>query len=176
VFRLCQRARIFAGAVIAATLIARASPVLGQSLPAGTVVDRIVVDKSDRRLSLYRGNHLLKTYQIALGPNAVGPKEREGDGRTPEGVYIIDAKKRDSAFHRALHVSYPNATDITRARARHVSPGGAIFVHGLPNGSGAIGKAHVLRDWTAGCIALTNEEIEELWRVVPTGTRLEIKP
>jgi murein L,D-transpeptidase YafK len=148
----------------------------GQDLPAGTVANRIVIEKAVRRLSLYRGDHLLKTYKIALGPNSKGRKEQEGDGRTPEGKYIIDSRKRDSAFHRALHISYPNAEDRRRARRRGVSPGGAIMIHGLPNGMGAVGKLHLVRDWTQGCIAVTNEDIEEIWRVVPNGTRVEIKP
>jgi murein L,D-transpeptidase YafK len=162
---------------VAIAVVASSPPVIGQqSLPPGTVADRIVVEKSVRTLALYQGTQLLKKYAVALGPNPVGAKEQEGDGRTPEGVYVIDSKKRDSAFDRALHVSYPNAADLKRARERHVSPGGAIFIHGLPNGFGGIGKAHLRRDWTAGCIALTNEEIEELWRVVPIGTRIEIRP
>jgi murein L,D-transpeptidase YafK len=164
-------------AAVAIAIVAPSSPVLGQqSLPAGTIADHIVVQKSVRTLALYSGTQLLKQYRVALGPNPVGAKGQEGDGRTPEGVYVIDSKKRDSAFHRALHVSYPNAADLKRARERHVSPGGAIFIHGLPNGFDGIGKGHLLRDWTAGCIALTNEEIEELWRAVPIGTRIEIKP
>jgi murein L,D-transpeptidase YafK len=147
-----------------------------QDLPSGTVADRIVVEKSARTLSVFRGSVLLKTYKVALGPNPKGHKEREGDGRTPEGIYTIDSRKRDSAFHRALHISYPNAEDRRNARRRRVSPGGDIMIHGLPNGMGATGKAHVLRDWTNGCIAVTNDEIEELWRVVPNRARIEIKP
>lgn len=131
---------------------------------------------ADLGLSLYRGGRLLKTYKVALGPNAKDPKEREGDGRTPEGTYVIDSRKQDSAFHRALHISYPNNEDRRRAGRLRVAPGGAIMIHGLPNGRGAIGKAHLIRDWTQGCIAVTNEEIEEIWRVVPNGTRVEIKP
>lgn len=168
------------GALLAAVLVTLAvgSPAgaARQTLPDGTVVDRIIVEKRARTMSVYRGTELLKTYKVALGPNPKGHKEREGDGRTPEGIYRIDFRKRDSAFHRALHVSYPNAEDRRRARRRRVSPGGDIMIHGLPNGMGAIGKAHVLRDWTNGCIAVTNDEIEELWRVVPNGTTVEIKP
>jgi murein L,D-transpeptidase YafK len=149
---------------------------VGQAVPLGTVADRMVIEKTAHRLSLYIGGRLLKTYKVALGPNAKGPKEREGDGRTPEGTYVIDSRKRDSSFHRALHISYPNNEDRRRARRLGVAPGGAIMIHGLPNGMGAIGKAHLIRDWTQGCIAVTNEEIEEIWRVVPNGTRLEIKP
>lgn len=147
-----------------------------QTLPPGTVADRIIVEKGKRTLSLYRGEKVLKSYKIALGKNPVGPKQREGDGRTPEGRYVIDFRKADSQFHRALHISYPNAEDRRRARERGVQPGGAIMIHGLPNGRGAIGAAHRLRDWTDGCIAVTNEEIEEIWRAVPNGTTIVIRP
>ena len=142
---------------------------------ARELADRVLVEKGARRLSLYRGSRLLAGYKIALGRNPIGHKEREGDSRTPEGVYVIDFRKRDSAFHRALHISYPNAEDRRRARQRGVSPGGAIMIHGLPNGSGRIGKAHTLRDWTDGCIAVTNAEIEEIWSLVPDGTPIEIR-
>jgi murein L,D-transpeptidase YafK len=164
-------------ALAAAFLIAAGSnTVLGQSLPDGTVANQVVIEKAARTLKVYSNGRLLKTYRVALGRNATGPKEREGDGRTPEGRYVIDSRKKDSRFHRALHISYPNEEDRRRARRLGVSPGGAIMIHGLPNGMGAIGRAHVARDWTQGCIAVTNEEIEELWRVVPNGTRVEIKP
>ncbi len=147
-----------------------------QAIPAGTLADRVVIEKGARRLSLFSGARTLKVYRIALGTNPVGPKQQEGDGRTPEGTYVIDSRNKNSAYHRALHVSYPNAEDRQRARRRGVSPGGTIMIHGLPNGTGAIGRAHILRDWTQGCIAVTNEEIEEIWRLVPNGTRVIIKP
>ena len=140
------------------------------------MADRVLIQKAAHSLSLYRGNRLLKTYKVALGPNAEGPKRQQGDGRTPDGTYVIDARKRYSAFHRALHISYPNEVDRRRARRLGVAPGGDIMIHGLPNGMGAIGKAHLVRDWTQGCIAVTNEEIEEIWRIVPNGTRVEVKP
>ncbi len=161
-----------------AVLVLTASGLLeaGQALRAGVIAERIVIEKGARTLSLFRGGHVLKTYKIALGPNAKGPKERQGDGRTPEGTYVIDGRKRESAFHRALHISYPNPEDRRRARMRGVSPGGDIMIHGLPKGMGAIGKAHLLKDWTQGCIAVTNDEIEEIWRVVPNGTQVVIRP
>ncbi len=149
----------------------RASP-----LPGGTTADLIVVDKSDRVLTLYRHGRVLKSYRVALGSQPIGPKQQAGDGRTPEGRYTIDSRRRDSAFHRALHVSYPNAGDRKAARRRGVSPGGDIMIHGLKNGMGALGPLHRLSDWTRGCIAVTNDEIEEIWRVVPDGTPIEIRP
>jgi murein L,D-transpeptidase YafK len=143
---------------------------------ATVTADRVVIVKADRTLTLYRGAQVLRTYKIALGRTPLGPKEEQGDGRTPEGVYVIDSRNAQSSFHRALHISYPNADDRRRATRRRVQPGGAIMIHGLPNGLGALGAAHLLRDWTEGCIAVTNEEIEEIWRMVPNGTRVEIRP
>lgn len=145
-------------------------------LPEGTTADRIVIRKAARKLDLYDGDKLLRTYTVALGTEPEGPKERLGDGRTPEGRYVIDYRKEDSAYHRALHVSYPRADQLAAARARGDSPGGLIMIHGLPNGGGWIGRLHRLSDWTVGCVAVTNAEIEELWRVVPNGARIEIKP
>ena len=143
---------------------------------AAPAVDRIVVEKAARTLTLFDRQRPIRTYRIALGPNPVGHKQQEGDGRTPEGKYVIDFRKPDSSFHRALHISYPNPADRRRARRRGVSPGGAIMIHGLPNGLGHIGAAHRLSDWTLGCIAVTNEEIEEIWRLVKDGTEIEIRP
>ena len=163
-------------AIVAVLVAATAVVAAGQVLPARTVADRVVIAKAARTLSLYRGNRLLKTYKVALGPNSKGPKEREGDGRTPEGTYVIDSRRHDSAFHRALHISYPNAADRERARRLRVSPGGAIMIHGLPNGMGFLGRVHRIRDWTQGCIAVTNDEIEEIWRLVPNGTPVLIEP
>jgi len=144
--------------------------------PANTSADRVVVEKAARTMTLYRGSQVLKSYKIALGRNPEGPKAQEGDGRTPEGRYVIDARNAQSAFHRSLHISYPSAADRRRASRAHVQPGGAIMIHGLPNGLGSLGDAHRLRDWTEGCIAVTNTEIEEIWRMVPNGTPIEIRP
>lgn len=162
--------------IIAAALVGAVPFESRQTLTSGTAADRVVIEKGARTLSLFSGERKLKTYRIALGSNPRGAKQQEGDGRTPEGTYIIDSRNKDSAFHRALHISYPNADDRRRARARGVSPGGAIMIHGLPNRMSLIGTAHLLRDWTQGCIAVTNDEIEEIWRVVPNGTRVVIKP
>jgi murein L,D-transpeptidase YafK len=144
-------------------------------LPANTTIDRIVVEKSARTLSIFRVGKKLKTYRVALGRNPIGPKEEEGDMKTPEGVYRIDNRKADSDYNVALHISYPSAEDNTRAAARNVSAGCDIEIHGLPNGH-SWADFHPTQDWTAGCIAVTDEEIEELWRVTPDGTPIEIRP
>jgi len=146
------------------------------ALPAGTTIDRIVVEKSARRLSMFRDGVQIKTYRIALGRNPIGGKQEEGDMKTPEGIYNIDGRNPQSSFHLALHVSYPSDEDDKRAAAHGVSAGFDIMIHGIQNGRGWIGAFHRWNDWTAGCIAVTDEEIEELWRVTPDGTTIEIHP
>jgi murein L,D-transpeptidase YafK len=139
-------------------------------------VDRILIEKSARRLMLISQGEVLKTYKIALGGNPIGPKERKGDNKTPEGTYVIDARNRDSRFHLSLHISYPNERDKNRAKELGVSPGGDIMIHGTKNGSSWVGDAHAEVDWTKGCIAVTNEEIEEIAKLAPNGTIVEIRP
>jgi murein L,D-transpeptidase YafK len=136
----------------------------------------VIVAKAKRTLSLYAGGRAIRTYHVALGTNPVGPKRQSGDRRTPEGRYLIDFRKADSQYHRSLHVSYPIAADREAARRRGVSPGGDIFVHGLPNGMQDRERPRLASDWTWGCIAVTNAEIEEIWRLVPNGTPIEIRP
>lgn len=147
-----------------------------EPLPAGVTADLVVVHKSERLLSLVKDGAVQKSYRVALGRNTHGHKMQEGDGRTPEGRYTIDARNANSGFFRALHVSYPNAADRDRARSSHVSPGGDIMVHGIKNGFGWLGRLHRLVDWTNGCIAVSNEEMLEIWRAVPAGTAIEIHP
>jgi murein L,D-transpeptidase YafK len=137
-------------------------------------VNLIVVGKASHAMKLLDHGRVIRTYSISLGEP--GPNERKGDGRTPEGRYVIDSRNASSKFHRALHVSYPNAADRARARRVGVDPGGDIMIHGLPNGWGTVGKLHLARDWTKGCIAVTDEEIEEIWKLVPNGTVVEIRP
>jgi murein L,D-transpeptidase YafK len=157
--------------IVAVLLFAVASP-----LTAGRKTDRIIVHKHARTLALMHAGRVIKTYKIALGSEPVGPKARQGDHRTPEGTYVIDNRNANSKFHRSLHISYPNAADRERARKLGISPGGDIFIHGLPNGYGFVGAAHRARDWTDGCIAVTDQEIEEIWRAVDNGTPVEILP
>jgi L,D-transpeptidase catalytic domain len=145
-------------------------------LPEGTAIDRIVVEKSVRKLSIFHNSNRIKSYRIALGLNPVGAKQEEGDMKTPEGIYKIDSRNSQSSFHLALHISYPSDEDNRRAAARRVSAGFDIMIHGIQNGRGWMGAFHRWKNWTAGCIALTDEEIEELWRVTPDGTTIEIRP
>ena len=139
-------------------------------------VDRILIEKNARRLMLISRGEVLKSYNIALGGNPIGPKEREGDNKTPEGTYVIDGRNKDSRFHLSLHISYPNERDKNRAKVLGVSPGGDIMIHGIKNGFSWVGDAHTAVDWTKGCIAVTDEEIEEISKLAPNGTIVEIRP
>jgi len=138
--------------------------------------DRIVIEKAAHVMTLYRGEEKLRTYKVSLGGEPKGAKTRQGDHKTPEGTYTVDARNANSHYYRSLHVSYPNAADRERAKKLGVSPGRDIMIHGLPNGEGFVGKAHLLHDWTDGCIAVTDEEMDEIWELVPVGTVLVIRP
>ena len=143
-----------------------------QKVPA----DKILIEKKERRLTLILRGEVLKTYKIALGGNPIGPKERQGDNKTPEGTYIIDSRNKDSRYHLSLHISYPNEKDKRRARELGVSPGGDIMIHGIKNGFSWVGDLHTEVDWTKGCIAVTDEEIVEIEKLAPNGTIVEIRP
>ena len=138
--------------------------------------DKIVVEKSKRTMTLFAGSKVLKTYKVALGTVPLGPKRTEGDHKTPEGNYTIDAKNPHSQFHLALHISYPSPEDQKRAHDLGAQPGGAIMIHGLPRAFAYLGALHRQSDWTDGCVAVTNAEIEEIWKLVPLGTKVEIRP
>ena len=138
--------------------------------------DKVLIEKKERRLTLLSKGEVIKTYKIALGGNPVGPKERQGDNKTPEGTYIIDSRNSNSDYHLALHISYPNEKDKMRAKALGVSPGGDIMIHGIKNGLAWVGTLHAGIDWTKGCIAVTDEEMEEIYKLVPNGTIVEIRP
>jgi murein L,D-transpeptidase YafK len=161
-------------AMAAAVAVWANAPV--RPLPMSTTADLLVVEKGRRQLIAYSHGEVLRTYTVALGAVPSGPKTRQGDGRTPEGRYVIDHHNPSSGFHRALHVAYPSAAESARARAGGNDPGGEIMVHGLKDGLGWVGRAHRFVDWTVGCIAVTNPEIEELYRIVPDGTPIEIRP
>jgi murein L,D-transpeptidase YafK len=148
-----------------------------QSAPHAVLrADHVVVLKKERTLELLDQGKVVKTYKVALGGDPVGPKTRQGDHKTPEGLYVLDSRNAHSQFYKSIHISYPSEHDRALARKNGVSPGGDIFVHGLPNGLGAIGAAHRLKDWTDGCIAVTDDEIDEIWKAVPDGTQIEIRP
>jgi len=141
-----------------------------------TKVDRILIEKSKRTLTLMDGRKALKTYKVALGGQPLGAKDRQGDHKTPEGIYSVDAKNPNSQFYKALHISYPNPADRANARKLGVSPGGDVEIHGLGAKWGWLGAKHRLTDWTDGCIALTNEEIDEIYPLIKVGTAVEIRP
>lgn len=145
-----------------------------QAMLNNIVVDKVFVDKSARTLQLLSDNKMIKTYHIALGGNPVGHKQQQGDQRTPVGSYTLDYKNEKSKFYRSIHVSYPNTTDKARAKSRGVSAGGDIMIHGQKNGFGALGLLNQQRDWTEGCIAVTNDEMDEIMAAVKVGTPIEI--
>lgn len=138
--------------------------------------DRVVVLKKERSLQLLNRGRVIKTYKVALGGDPVGAKSRQGDHKTPEGFYVLDSRNPHSQFYKSIHISNPNGSDRAAAHRQGVSPGGDIFVHGLPHGYGWVGASHRLKDWTDGCVAVTDQEIDEIWQAVPDGTPIEIRP
>ena len=159
---------LLALALSPATVMPQASP--------PSRVDSVLILKKDHLLELLANGKVFRTYKVALGQGGLAPKRKQGDGLTPEGHYLIDGHNAASHYHKALHISYPSPEDRQRAARLGVAPGGAVMIHGLPNGKSAIGSAHRLYDWTLGCIALTDEEIDDLWNRVPVGTPVEIRP
>ncbi len=158
------------------TLWTLASPPPAPQPMSTQKADSVLILKKEHVMELLAGGKVIRTCKVALGRGGLEPKQREGDARTPEGHYIIDAREPASHYHKALHVSYPNAEDRKRAAKLGVPPGGAIMIHGLPNGMDWVGSAHRLYDWTLGCIAVTDEEIDEIWDMVPLNTPVEIPP
>ena len=138
--------------------------------------DKVLIEKQARRLTLFAKGEVIKTYPIALGGDPIGQKEQEGDNKTPEGLYIIDSRNGNSGYHLSLHISYPNAEDKRRAKELGVRPGGDVMIHGIKNGFSPVGASHAQSDWTQGCIAVTNQEMEEIYKLVPNGTMVEITP
>jgi len=142
--------------------------------PLTEQIDHILIEKSARQLTVFRQGEAVRTYQIALGFDPVGDKVQQGDGKTPEGIFTINRRNPQSSYHLSLGIDYPQAEDRNRATVAGIDPGGDIFIHGQPNGLGKL--ATISYDWTAGCIAVSDMEIEELWRVVGNGTTVEIRP
>jgi len=140
------------------------------------MVDGIIVEKSTRSLYLVAGERPVRSYRISLGDNPRGHKMREGDKRTPEGRYTIDYRNPDSRYHLSLHISYPSPEDVQRAEQRGDDPGGMIMIHGMPNHKRWTHDYLIRKDWTDGCIAVSNRDMEEIWHLVKDGTPIEIRP
>jgi murein L,D-transpeptidase YafK len=146
------------------------------AVPSSETIDHVLVLKKKRTLQLLYGDKVVKSYKVALGGDPVGPKRKQGDGKTPEGTYVLDRRNAQSQFYKSIHISYPTAEDRQQARRLGVAPGGDIFLHGLGKKYGWVGSAHTAHDWTNGCVAVTNEEIDEIWKLVKDGTPIEIGP
>ena len=140
-------------------------------------IDRVVVNKSQLRMYLMSGPQVMRTYEISLGENPIGHKEREGDEKTPEGLYVLDYRNPESRFYKSIHVSYPNRQDLNRAKSKNLDPGGNIFIHGLPNNYDLFDRNFFKQNWTDGCIAVNNnEQMDEIWQLVKDGTPIKILP
>lgn len=172
-----RRMRLFAGLLLFILITALQPPAQAQ-LPylKKQPADLVVIYKDQRLLQLKRNGHVIRSFKIALGAEPKGHKRIEGDGRTPEGVYTLDWRNAKSQFYRSMHVSYPSDQDQDAARRWGSSPGGLIMIHGLPNGLGASEVGHPYVDWTNGCIAVTNNEMDEIWSLVDDGTTIIIFP
>ncbi len=164
--------------MLLAAPVAGADSLTALAGPAGMLqpVDRVVVQKSTRRMELYRGDAIVATYKISLGLQPVGQKQREGDFRTPEGRYRLTRRNARSDFYLAVQVSYPEAADVALARKNGWAPGGAIMVHGLPNLQKYPRARYLSTDWTDGCIALSNEDMLDFWLLTGRDTPIEIRP
>lgn len=170
-------------AVVAASALAACGgprkadiPAALSTVSAPPTIDRVLVLKHLHRLYLISGSTIVESFPVALGANPLGPKLRQGDHRTPEGTYMLDWRNPKSAFYRSIHISYPNESDRARARRGGYSPGGDIMIHGLPNGLGFIGADHTREDWTDGCIAVTNRQMDVIWKLVSDNTPIEVRP
>jgi murein L,D-transpeptidase YafK len=167
-----MRIRVLTGLMLWLTLSSACA--MGSAHPLQA--DRVIVLKKQRILQLVSRGEVIKSYKVALGGDPVGTKTQQGDHKTPEGLYVLDSRNAHSQFYKSIHISYPNAQDRAEARKRGVSPGGYVFVHGLPNGYRFMGASHRLKDWTDGCIAVTDQEMDEIWKAVADGTPIEIRP
>lgn len=163
-------------AIVLAFLLALLAPTAEATLTQLPAATEVVVHKAQRRLELWQGSRLLRSYRISLGLNPVGHKQREGDFKTPEGRYILDMRNPRSEFFLSVRVSYPDSRDVARARKAGVAPGGAIMVHGLPNDPRWPPEHYAREDWTDGCIALSNADMMEVWMLVADGTPIDIRP
>jgi murein L,D-transpeptidase YafK len=146
--------------------------------PQAVAADRVIVKKAERKMQLLKAGQVVREYRVNLGDNPYGHKERQGDERTPEGDYVLDWRNPNSLYHRSIHISYPNAEDRSRAQSQGVDPGGMIMIHGRPSyiDSPRILAEYDNRDWTNGCIAVKNAEMDEVWHAVRDGTPIRILP
>lgn len=172
---------VCACAAIAAVTVSTPRPAMaGEALaavnPTAMIIDKIIVEKTERRLTLLSEGRPVRTWPIALGWEPEGHKRYEGDGRTPEGWYVIDFRNPDSIYYRSLRISYPNPQDRAAAAAIGKSPGGDIYIHGQPTTIKSSLRAKTMKDWTAGCVAVSNDAMDEIWRLVDLGTPIEILP
>ena len=183
---LLQKILKAAGPALLALLVGVAAPTAFAKLdasagdtsavPAQLLADRVVVRKSERRMYLMHGAAILRSYRVALGLNPVGPKEQEGDSRTPEGHYLLTRRNPRSEYFLSIQVSYPNDKDLQRARRNRLTPGGAIMIHGLPNELRREPSYYEKRDWTDGCIAVSDSDMLEIWLMTPQDTPIDIVP
>lgn len=158
---------------VTATELAMLTPPEANEAPQ---VSEVIVSKQERRMYLMAGDEVVRNYRIGLGDNPSGHKLYEGDERTPEGAYTLDWRNPDSDFHKSIHISYPNEKDRELASAWGLNPGGSIMIHGLPNDAEGMEFAYLGLDWTDGCIAVSNTEMDEIWRLVSDGTPIRILP
>lgn len=173
---LQKRSFLFLTAILLFAVCFSKSNATSQKKTTFLTADKILIKKSQRKMELYAKEKLIKSYKISLGFAPIGPKQQEGDGKTPEGDYTVLSKNPRSQFHLSLKISYPNAADKKNAQKKKISPGGDIMIHGLGKQFSYLGKLHTLHDWTLGCIAVTNDEIEEIWKLVIEGTIVKIEP
>lgn len=163
-------------AVFAVALLPSAHAVADNAIPKNAVADKILVDKSDRKLMLVKDGTVLRSFDVSLGLSPKGPKRREGDFKTPEGVYSLETKNKDSDFFLSIKVSYPDQHDRSAAARLGVHPGGQIMIHGQPNEPKHPATSYKGRDWTDGCIAVSNGDMVDIWLMTEVGTTIEIRP
>lgn len=149
---------------------------VAQAVWAEPTVTLVRVLKTDNKLQLLAKEKVVREFHVVFGANPKGHKRQEGDERTPEGSYTLDYKNADSAFYKAIHISYPNAKDIASAKARGVNPGGQVMIHGQKNGLGWLSPISQHLNWTNGCVALSNADMDVVWALVKVGTPIEILP
>ena len=174
-----RRSRVSLGTASGAAalaVLAGCTPKPAPLVEGAAIVDHIVVEKTAHRMTLLAGDRPVRTYRVSLGHGGLAAKTREGDGRTPEGDYRITGRNAKSAYHLSLRIGYPTPAQVAEAGRRGVDPGGDIMIHGLPNGRESLARFYANRDWTDGCVALTDAEMDEIWRLTQNGAVVRITP